>query len=160
MYARLFVDLENIPVVLLDSDAEGKKVYETLTDTIFSKNKKNVLKIADFLKKTYDTEIEDLIGRELLVDCINKNNITKSPISVDQIKEGTFIDKLVDNCQKNNIKFKDKVNWKYNISLEFKNSILGDNSEDIINKIDEEKLEAFEKLIKTINKNAKKKNID
>ena len=157
MYARLFIDLENMPIVLLDSDAEGKKVYENLVDTIFSNNKKNVLKIGDFTNKNYDTEIEDFIGRELLVDCINKNNITDSPISINLIEEGTFIDKLVDNCHKYNIKFKDKVNWKYNISLKFKNSVIGDHSEDIISKIDDEKIETFEKLITTINKNAKKK---
>ena len=157
MYARLFIDLENVPVVLLDSDEEGKRVFEVLTDTLFSKNQKNVLKIGDFLNKGYDTEIEDFIGKELLVDCINKHNITKSPVSLDGIQDGTFIDELINYCQKNKILFNDRINWKYEISLKFKNSILGDNSEDILNKITPEKLETFEKLIKKINQNAKKK---
>ena len=157
MYARLFIDLENVPVVLLDSDAEGRRVFDTLTEKLFSKNKKNVLKIGDFLKKGYDTEIEDFIGRELIVDCINKNNITKAPVSLDEIEDGTFIDKLVDYCQKNKISFNDKLNWKYEISLKFKNSILSEESQDIINKIKPEKLSDFENLINKINQYAKKK---
>ena len=157
MYARLFVDLENVPVVLLDSDAEGKRVFDALTDKLFSKNKKNVLMIGDFLNKSYDTEIEDFIGKSLIVDCINKYNITTSPVSLDEIEEGTFIDKLVAFCQKNKIKFKDKVNWKYDISLKFKNSIMSEDSQEIINKIIPERLGNFENLIRKINQYAKKK---
>ncbi len=157
MYARLFIDLENVPVVLLDSDAEGKRVFEALSDTLFSNNKKNVLKIGDFFNKGYDTEIEDFIGRVLLVDCINKNNITKTPVSLEGIEDGRFVDKLVDYCQKNKISFKDKLNWKYEISLKFKNSILSEDSQNIINKITPEKLEEFENLIKKINLYARKK---
>jgi len=157
IYARLFVDLENVPVVLLDSDAEGKRVFDALTDKLFSKNKKNVLKIGDFLNKSYDTEIEDFIGREVLVDCINKNNITKLPVSLDEIEDGTFVDKLVDHCQKNKISFKDKLNWKYEISLKLKNSILSEDSQGIINKITPEKLADYENLIRKINQYAKKK---
>ena len=157
MYARLFIDLENVPVVLLDSDAEGERVFEALSDTLFSGNKKNVLKIGDFSKKSYETEIEDFIGRVLLVDCINKNNITKTPVSLEGIEDGPFVDKLVGYCQKNKISFKDSINWKYEISLKFKNSILSEDSQNIINKITPEKLEEFENLIKKINLYAKKK---
>ncbi len=157
MYARLFIDLENVPVVLLDSDAEGKRVFDALTEKLFSKNKKNVLMIGDFLKDSYDTEIEDLIGRELLVDCINKNNITQLPVSLDEIEDGTFVDKLVDYCNKNKIPFNDKLNWKYEISLKFKNSILSEDIHKIIGKITPEKLGDFENLIGKINRNAKKK---
>ena len=159
MYARLFIDLENIPVVLVDSDSEGKKTYDALTETLFLKNKRNVLLIGNFMNKNYETEIEDFIGKELLVDCINNNNITKSSISVEQIEEGTFIDKLIDYCHKNKIIFNNKMNWKYDISLKFKNSVIGDNSSVIQSRIGIEKLDAFEKLINSINKYAKKKNI-
>ena len=157
MYARLFIDLENVPVVLLDSDAEGKRIFETLTEKLFSKNKKNVLKIGDFLNKSYDTEIEDFIGRELLVDCINKNNITKSPVSLNEIENSTFIDALFDYCKKNKISFNDKLNWKYEISVKFKNSILSEDSQKIINRITPEKLGNYENLINKINQYAKKK---
>lgn len=160
MYARLFIDLENIPVILLDFDDEGRKVYENLTDTLFNKYKKNVLMINDFLKRDYDLEIEDLIGKELLVETINENTLTDSPISIDFIEEGPFIDNLISYCKKEKIKFKDKVEWKYQLSLKFKNDMFNKNTEKLKEKISPDKLKIFENLIKKINNYAKKKNLD
>jgi len=160
MFARLFIDLENVPVILLDSDAAGKKMHETLRNTLFAENKKNVLMIGDFLKREYDVEIEDMIGKELLIECINKNNITNIVISSNDIEEGTFVDTLKNYCHKEKINFKDRIDWKYQLSLKFKNDISQMSREILINKISSERLDLFEKLVKKINKYAKKKVID
>ena len=160
MYARLFIDLENIPVVLLDYDDEGKKVFEVLTNTLFAQSKKNVLMINDFIKCNHDLEIEDLIGKDLLVEVINKNNLTDSLVSPEDIEDGPFVDKIVSYCKKNKIEFKDKIDWKYQLSLKFKNDIFNLNTQQLTEKIEPRKIKTFENLIKKINTNAKKKIID
>ncbi len=160
MYARLFIDLENVPVVLLDSDEEGKKAHNNLINFLFDKHKKNVMLISDYIKEKYDLEIEDLIGKDLIVETINKNNLTNSPISAVEIQEGSLVDNLVKYCKQKKIKFKDKIDWKYHISVKFKNDIFEMDVEEINIKFNQEKINIFEKLIKNINKLALKKNID
>ena len=160
MFARLFIDLENVPVILLDSDTAGKKVYEVLTSTLFAEHKKNVLMIGDFLENRKDVEIEDLIGKELLIESSNKNNITDRPVSSDELEEGPFVDILKNYCNKEKINFKDKIDWKYQLSLKFKNDIYQSDEDVLIKKISMEKLDLFEKLIKKINNYAKKKALD
>lgn len=160
MYARLFIDLENVPVVFLDSDEEGKKSHDNLINSLFDKHKKNVMLISDYIKETYDLEIEDLIGKDLIVETINKNNLTNSPISAEDIHGGSLIDNLVAYCKREKIEFKDKIDWKYHISVKFKNDIFEMNSEEINIKFNQDKINIFEKLVKNINKLALKKNID
>ena len=160
MYARLFIDLENVPVVFLDSDEEGKRAYNSLISTLFEEHNKNVMLISDYIKEKYDLEIEDLIGKELIVETINRNNLTNSPISVEDIKEGSLIDNIVAYCKREKIEFKDKIDWKYQISVKFKNDIFEMNVEEINTKFNENKINIFEKLVKNVNKLALKKNID
>lgn len=160
MFARLFIDLENVPVILLDSDIAGRKMYEILTNKLFAEHKKNILLVSDFLKKEYDVEIEDIIGKELLIECINKNNLTNIAISSNEIEEGAFVDTLKKYCLKEKINFKDRIDWKYRLSLKFKNDIYQMDEEVLVNKVSSDKLDLFEKLIKKINKYAKKKVID
>ncbi len=157
MYARLFRDLENIPVVLLDSDEEGKKAYENLFDSLFAEYKRNLLMIGDFLSNKKNVEIEDLIGKKILAEIINKNNITDSLVSENDIGEGPFVDSLVAYCNKNNVKFKQKDGWKYQLSLKFKNEIYELDKNTISNKFPENQIQVFEKLIEKINKYARKK---
>jgi len=160
IYARLFIDLENVPVVLLDSDEEGKKAHGNLISTLFENHHKNVMLISDYIKEKYELEIEDLIGKDLIVETINKNNLTNSPISVEDIQAGSLIDNIVSYCKKEKIEFKDKIDWKYHISVKFKNDIFEIDSEKLKEKLKPEKIDIFEKLIKNINKFAQKKNID
>ncbi len=161
MYARLFIDLENVPVVLLDSDKEGKIVHNNLiSSTLFKEHKKNVMLISDYIKEKYELEIEDLIGKELIVETINRNNLTNSPISAEDIKDGSLIDNIVAYCKREKIEFKDRIDWKYQLSVKFKNDIFEMNIEEINNKINQDKINIYEKLVKNINKLALKKNID
>ena len=160
MYARLFIDLENVPVVLLDSDEEGKKTRDNLINFLFDKHKKNVMLISDYINQKFDLEIEDLIGKDLIVETINKNNLTNSPISAEDIHGGSLIDSIVAYCKREKIEFKDKIDWKYHISVKFKNDIFEMNAEEINIKFDQDKINIFEKLVKNINKLALKKNID
>lgn len=160
IYARLFIDLENVPVVLLDSDEEGKKAHSNLISTLFDKYNKNIMLISDYIKERYELEIEDLIGKDLIVETINKNNLTNSPISVEDIQAGPLIYNIVSYCKKETIEFKDKIDWKYHISVKFKNDIFEMDSEKLKEKLKPEKIDIFEKLIKNINKFARKKNID
>jgi hypothetical protein len=157
MYARLFRDLKNVPVVLLDSDDEGKKAYENLIDSLFAEYKRNVLMIGNFLGNKKDVEIEDLIGKKILVEIINKNNITDSPVSENEIGDGPFVDLLIAYCNKNKIRFKQKDGWKYQLSLKFKNEIYEMDKDTINNKFQEEKIKIFEKLIENINTYAEKR---
>jgi len=160
IYARLFIDLKNVPVVLLDSDEEGKKAHSNLISTLFEEHHKNVMLISDYIKEKYELEIEDLIGKDLIVETINKNNLTNSPISVEDIQAGPLIDNIVSYCKKEKIKFKDKIDWKYHISVKFKNDIFEMDSEKLKEKFKPDKIDIFEKLIKNINKFAQKKNVD
>jgi predicted ATP-dependent endonuclease of OLD family len=156
-YARLFRDLENIPVVLLDSDEECTKAYERLFDSLFAEYKSNLLMIGDFLSNKKNVEIEDLIGKKILAEIINKNNITDSPVSEKDIGGDTFVNSLIAYCNKNKIKFKQKNGWKYQLSLKFNNEIYQLDKDAINNKFPENQIKVFEKLIEKINKYAKKK---
>ncbi len=155
MYARLFIDLENIPVVLLDSDESGQKAYEILTESLFMENKKNILLLGQFLKRKEKCEIEDLIGKELLVKCLNRNNLVSPLVSESEIEDGAFNDSLIKYCSKNEIKL--VPNWKYKLSIKFKKDFLKKDKESILKEILEEKIDIFENLIQKINQYAKKK---
>ncbi len=155
MYARLFIDLENIPVVLLDSDESGQKAYEILTESLFMENKKNILLIGQFLKRKEECEIEDLIGKELLVKCLNRNNLVSPLVSESEIEDSAFNDSLIKYCSKNEIKL--VPNWKYKLSIKFKKDFLKKDKESILKEILEEKIDIFENLIQKINQYAKKK---
>lgn len=158
MYARLFIDLENVPVVLLDSDEAGNEAYEVLTESLFSEHKKNVLQIGEFINNKKDTEIEDLIGKDILVKVINRNNLARPLISASEIENGPFIDSLISYCKKNNIKL--VTNWKYELSLKFKNEIFEIDSNKIPNEIPQDIINRIEKLISKINQYAEKKHRD
>jgi len=155
MYARLFIDLENIPVVLLDSDESGQKAYEILTESLFMENKKNILLIGQFLKRKEECEIEDLIGKELLVKCLNGNNLVSPLVTESEIEDSAFNDSLIKYCSKNEIKL--VPNWKYKLSIKFKKDFLKKDKESILKEIPEEKIDIFENLIQKINQYAKKK---
>ena len=149
-YARLFVDLENYPVVLLDSDSSAQKAYNKLTKSLFLNRKKSVLRIGEIINDKQNSEIEDLIGKELLVKCLNNKRLASPLVSVSDIeKDKTFIDALREYCKENNIKLSNQ--WRYKLSLSLKKYFTIKDSNYLSNKVPTKKIEQFEKLIKTIN---------
>jgi len=149
-YARLFVDLENYPVVLLDSDSSAQKAYNKLTKSLFLNRKKSVLRIGEIINDKQNSEIEDLIGKELLVKCLNNKRLASPLVSVSDIEnDKTFIDALREYCKENNIKL--STQWRYKLSLSLKKYFTIKDSNYISNKVPAKKIEQFEKLIKTIN---------
>lgn len=159
LYSRMFIDLNNLPVVLLDSDDEGKKIYDKLIETLYSGTKsKNVLQIGDFVDRVEDPEIEDLIGKKILVKLINQNSIANSPITLKDLEDRPFVDAIEIFCNKNKIRLKN--NWKYSLSNFFKNGVEKMSEDDINKTFTEEIIKSFEKLFKIINRNAQKKNPD
>ena len=149
-YARLFVDLDNFPVILLDSDKNGREAYEKLTESLFSDHKNYVLMIGDVINHQKNSEIEDLIGKELLVKTLNAKKLASPLVSVsDMGNSRTFVSALSKYAKENNIKLAKQ--WRYQLSLNFLKDLSTKDANYILKKIPAEKLEVFEKLIKTIN---------
>ncbi|MFX1392226.1 MAG: ATP-dependent endonuclease, partial [Promethearchaeota archaeon] len=149
-YARLFVDLDNFPVILLDSDKNGRQAYEKLTESLFSNHKNYVLMIGDVINHKKNSEIEDLIGKELLVKTLNAKKLASPLVSVsDMGNSRTFVNALRNYAKEHNIKLAKK--WRYKLSLNFLKELSTKDANYISKKIPDEKIEVFEKLIKTIN---------
>ena len=149
-YARLFVDLENYPAILLDSDNNGRDTYKKLIESLFSSCKNNVLMIGDIINHKENSEIEDLIGKELLVKTLNGTNLASPLVSVSEIgNDSSFADALKLYCEKKSIKLDDQ--WRYKLSLNLKEDFFNKNADYLSKKIPPEKIALFEKLIKSIN---------
>ncbi len=148
-YAKFIFDLKNIPVVLLDSDKAGKKAYKKLIESLFLEYKDNVLQIDDFTNNQ-NNETEDLIGRSILINMLNKNKLGSKEISLNHDYDSkSFTDAITTYCQKNDVKLDD--NWKVYLSLNFKKFIQNCSEEELKNLIDKPKLDLFENLICKIN---------
>jgi len=158
MYARLFIDLENIPVVLLDSDKAGEEAYDKLTTSLFAEHKKNVLMTGEFLESGKGSEIEDLIGRKILINCLNFHNLAEPLVSESELGDGPFVDALVSYCKKTQIQL--KPDWKIQLSLKLKNSFIEKDSESILKEIPEDEIGLYANLIQKINQYAEKKHKD
>jgi predicted ATP-dependent endonuclease of OLD family len=147
MYARLFVDFEKYPVILLDSDVAGKQAYDLLIERLYQKHPKKIIQISEFTE-IESAEIEDFIGKELLLKIFNLNSMADSPISVADLDDIPFNEAIQSYCKKTGKLL--KPDFKYSLSLHFKKLINEDIS--VIEKwISPEKLATFEKLINKIN---------
>ena len=85
---------ESVPVVLLDSDAAGKKMKRELSLSLYANNTEKILLINQFAE--YDNaEIEDLFPLSLLADEMDRIERTPEIRLVDIIKEGQpFVDQV------------------------------------------------------------------
>ena len=64
---------ENLPVVLLDADAQGKLMAESLKANLYAEKQERVLSVGEFV--SYDNaEIEDLLPFDLLADEMDRMN--------------------------------------------------------------------------------------
>ncbi len=149
-YAKFIFDLKNIPVVLLDSDKAGEIAYKKLVNSLFLEKKENVLKIDQFTK-IKNSETEDLIGRNFLVELININKLSSKTISLTQdYDDKPFTEAINRYCNKNNTKMVD--NWKIHLSLKFKKFIQEHSNDEIEKIIENSKLDIYESLTMKINK--------
>jgi predicted ATP-dependent endonuclease of OLD family len=154
-YARLFRDLENVPVVLVDSDKAGEDAYETLTTSLFADNETNIFQIKDFVSKIQSPEIEDIFDKNYLIKLFNFKNLADKPISVSEFKENlSFLKNLGIAANKHKIKLKD--NWKFKLSVAVKNDIDEKSKDDLNSEFIDDFLKIYEKLLKNVNKYAEK----
>ncbi|MEL6504889.1 MAG: AAA family ATPase [Pseudomonadota bacterium] len=63
---------DELPVVLLDSDAAGKQAIKSLRDDLYSEAKDRVLETDDVFADLKDTEIEDLIPSDLMIQVLDR----------------------------------------------------------------------------------------
>ena len=84
-YTNIFLNHGVRPIVLLDSDKEGKKRQESLTSKLYTKHKDAVLMIGEVLGQDR-CEIEDIIGEEEILPALN--NIVGVEISLSQDDRG------------------------------------------------------------------------
>ncbi|MFX1258031.1 MAG: AAA family ATPase [Promethearchaeota archaeon] len=149
-YARLYVDLENYPVILLNSDKNGRNTYDILTKTLFSIKKKNVLMIGDLINHRQNSKIEDLFGKKLLIKCLNNKKLASPLVSVsDMGNDRNFVNALIKYTKENNIKLVKQ--WRYKLSINLQMDFSLKDANYIIKKIPTEKIATFEKLIESIN---------
>ncbi|MBN1216725.1 MAG: AAA family ATPase [Candidatus Lokiarchaeota archaeon] len=150
-FARLFVDLNNFPIVLLHSDENGQKAYDRLIKTLFIDKKDKLMLLGNIFNHKQEYEVEDLFRKETLIKCMNDVELTSPLIPASKIdnNDQTFSNSLVEYCNQNQIKL--PIDWRYQLSMNLKNEIKNMNIDDIIKYVSLETINDLEKLIKQIN---------
>ena len=122
----------SLPFVLLDSDAAGKQAQENLKKGFYNSDKEKVLETDKFSGKK-NSEIEDLIPVNLLVDCFDRlsfrleDRLSETDIDAKQ----PIVPQLEQFAEQNQLDLNSQIGWKAKLSRRVKERFTGDIEGDI-----------------------------
>ena len=122
----------SLPFVLLDSDAAGKQYQEKLKKGFYNSNKEKVLETDKFSGKK-NSEIEDLIPVNLLVDCFDRlpfgleDRLSETDIDTKQ----PIVPQIKQFAEQNQLDLKSQIGWKAKLSRRVKERFTGELESDI-----------------------------
>ncbi|MCH4094684.1 MAG: ATP-binding protein [Acetobacter peroxydans] len=113
---------DTLPFVLLDSDSPGKQAAKALKESLYAGHESSVLNTDQFIDGIQNTEIEDLIPPELIIELIDK--MERRP---DTDFEGTYeegkpiVPQIKSWASAHNVAL--VANWKVQLSIETKQKL-------------------------------------
>ncbi|MDE3270024.1 MAG: AAA family ATPase [Pseudomonadota bacterium] len=109
-YVSIFLNHGVRPVVLLDSDKEGKKKEGTLVSASYAKHKDAVIMLGEvFSQKNY--EIEDMIGEEIIISALG--SIVGAKVELNQDNRN---DNLVERIKNKGKDIELPKGWKHKVA--------------------------------------------
>jgi len=119
----------DLPIVLLDSDEAGKRFKNSLEQGLYKPEKRKILEIDTFTKKT-GSEIEDLIPIDILVDSFDRLYRSEDGLSEEDVDpKAPIVPQLESFAQNNHIKL--ELGWKVELSKKVKQKFKGKLENDI-----------------------------
>lgn len=114
---------DTLPYVLLDSDAAGSQAAKNLKDSLYQGSQKIVFTTDDFITSMTETEIEDLMPAELVIQVLDKMERRPREEFEDVYKAGLpIVPQIKAWANANGITLAE--GWKVTLSLGVKNRLL------------------------------------
>ena len=112
--ASLFVGQEVRPIVLLDSDHEGRTRQDALLKKLYKGQENAVLMLSDVIEKE-ECEIEDIVGKDAILTTLNGMlGDTSIQLDQDDHSNGSLVDQIKSAAKKNNIELPN--GWKADVA--------------------------------------------
>ncbi len=134
----------SLPFVLFDSDSAGKQAQKNLKNGFYQNEKDKVLDVGAFTGLN-DSEIEDLISANLIVDCFDRLFRTEDGIDDESIDTTqAIVPQLEKFGEDNQLDLKNKIGWKVELSKKVKQKF----KDDVSNEIEGKWIKLFDALTK------------
>ena len=135
---------EELPVVLFDSDSQGKSTAQSLRDGLYAAEHSLVLEVEPFTGLP-DSEIEDLIPPELIARELGRWQRGSDVAFADEMKPGTAIVPQIEAWAARHKVVLTKPGWKVELAKRVKQRLLTDGSQSVSGTV----LDRWEKLFTT-----------
>ena len=144
---------DELPIVLLDSDASGRDYLKKLQSGLYTSCKERILQVSDFVG-IENAEIEDLIPKELMQRYFNKlfNEVDDEDWDDAINSDSPLVPQIEKFAMKHNIALPE--GWKVKLSKNVKQQITGSKGYSV--KIKNETLEMWANLFKKFNSGVQK----
>ena len=133
-----------MPVVLLDSDAAGKSVGLELKKELYKGHENLVLSVSDFTG-LIDSEIEDLIPSDILIDCLDSILKAENPFAESFVMDKAIVPQIEKWSKIQGIELEE--GWKVRLSIDVKKRLISKNLSDFDSKFVAIWEEAFNKFV-------------
>jgi hypothetical protein len=137
---------EVLPVVLFDSDHEGRETIKSLRQNLYAGEPNLVLEIGPFAGGLVDAEIEDIFPPEILIRQLDRWQRAANLPFGDEYKPGTAIVPQIEAWAKRHGVTLEKPGWKPELAKRVKQHLLTDGHE----KVDKSVLDSWQALFEAL----------
>ncbi|CDZ31893.1 ATP-dependent OLD family endonuclease [Neorhizobium galegae bv. officinalis] len=138
---------DDLPIALLDDDKPGRQAAQDLRNSLYVESKEKVLSVRDFTGME-DSEVEDLIPRDVLVDAVDRTYRVNEPENefANLVEVGPIVPQIQKWAAHQGIELEN--GWKVPLSRRVKQKLLSQG----LGTVDEKRQETWVKLFEAFEK--------